>query len=75
MRTEKVCVQRLPLPKGVEVIHAVPAAGHLSSSSIYPACLAPYIMVTACSDNFIRFWDVALQYAVARKRETLECKK
>ncbi len=54
VRTEKVCVQRLPLPKGVEIIHAVPAVGHLSSSSIYPACLAPYVMVTACSDNKIR---------------------
>ena len=69
MRTEKVCVQRLPLPKGVEVIHAVPAAGHLSSSSIYPACLAPYIMVTACSDNVIRFWDAAVQCAVVRRNQ------
>ena len=34
---------------GVEVVHAVPAVGHLSSSSIYPACLAPYVIVTACS--------------------------
>ena len=60
VRTEKVCVQRLPLPKGVEVISAVPAAGHLSSSSIYPACLAPYIMVTACSDNVVRFWRIII---------------
>jgi hypothetical protein len=60
VRTEKVCVQRLALPKGVEVIHAVPAVGHLSSSSIYPACLAPYVMVTACSDNTIRFWRIIL---------------
>ena len=46
----------LPLPSGVEVVHAVPAVGHLSSSSIYPACLAPYVIVTACSDKTIRFW-------------------
>ena len=47
--TEKVCTSLLPLPEGVEVVHAVPAVGHLSSSSIYPACLAPYVIVTACS--------------------------
>ncbi|KAG9436417.1 dmX-like protein 2 isoform X1 [Apis mellifera carnica] len=54
--TTKVCTQELPLPDSVEVIHAAPAAGHLSSSSIYPACFAPYIVVTACSDSTIRFW-------------------
>ncbi|XP_076665130.1 rabconnectin-3 alpha isoform X3 [Andrena cerasifolii] len=54
--TTKVCTQELPLPDGVEVIHAAPAAGHLSSSSIYPACFAPYIIVTACSDSTTRFW-------------------
>ena len=47
--TEKVSSMMLPLPEGVEVVHAVPAVGHLSSSSIYPACLAPYVIVTACS--------------------------
>ncbi|EDW66250.2 dmX-like protein 2 [Drosophila virilis] len=54
--TQKVCTQELPLPEGVDVIHASPAAGHLSSSSIYPACFAPYIIVTACSDSISRFW-------------------
>ncbi|XP_058459198.1 dmX-like protein 2 isoform X2 [Malaya genurostris] len=54
--TTKVCTQELPLPDGVDVIHAAPAAGHLSSSSIYPACFAPYILVTACSDSTVRFW-------------------
>ncbi|XP_066592575.1 dmX-like protein 2 [Prorops nasuta] len=54
--TTKVCTQELPLSDGVEVVHAAPAAGHLSSSSIYPACFAPYIIVTACSDSTIRFW-------------------
>ena len=50
----KVCSQQLPLPPNVSVIQCVPAAGHLSSSSIYPACLAPYLLITACSDNTIR---------------------
>ncbi|XP_023669731.2 dmX-like protein 2 isoform X1 [Paramormyrops kingsleyae] len=48
--------QRLDLPTGVEVIRATPSAGHLSSSSIYPVCLAPYLIVTACSDSRVRFW-------------------
>lgn len=54
--TTKVCTQELLLPDGVDVVHASPAAGHLSSSSIYPACFAPYIIVTACSDSTVRFW-------------------
>lgn len=33
--------------------------GHLSSASIYPACLAPYCFATACSDGVIRFWTVS----------------
>lgn len=37
-----------------------PAAGHLSSSSIYPACFAPYIIVTACSDASVRFWKCSV---------------
>nr|XP_036221657.1 dmX-like protein 2 [Bactrocera oleae] len=56
IKTEKVCTQELPMPEGVDVVHASPAAGHLSSSSIYPACYAPYIIVTACSDSISRFW-------------------
>ncbi|CAG2169135.1 unnamed protein product [Oppiella nova] len=59
--TEKVCTQVLPLPPDVEVIHATPAAGHLSSSNIYPACFAPYLIVTACSDGKIRFWRCSEQ--------------
>ena len=54
--SSKVCRAALPLPQGVTVVHCVPAAGHLSSSSIYPACLAPYLLVMACSDNRLRFW-------------------
>nr|XP_055029708.1 dmX-like protein 2 isoform X4 [Misgurnus anguillicaudatus] len=48
--------QRLDLPLGVELIRATPSAGHLSSSSIYPVCLAPYLVVTTCSDGRVRFW-------------------
>ena len=64
--TEKVSTMKLPLPEGVEVVHAVSAVGHLSSSSIYPACLAPYVIVTACSGNvlFLFFFDCKLNEAV-----------
>ncbi|XP_075227186.1 rabconnectin-3 alpha isoform X2 [Lycorma delicatula] len=59
--TTKVCTQELPLPDGVDVIHASPAGGHLSSASIYPACFAPYIIVTACSDSTVRFWKCVVE--------------
>ncbi|KAG8145031.1 hypothetical protein E2320_013422 [Naja naja] len=51
----------LDLPPGVEVVRATPSAGHLSSSSIYPVCLAPYLLVTSCSDNKVRFWRCCLE--------------
>ncbi|KAL1420957.1 hypothetical protein MTO96_004324 [Rhipicephalus appendiculatus] len=54
--TSKVCTQELPLPHDVEIAHAAPAAGHVSSSNIYPACFAPYVLSTACSDGLTRFW-------------------
>ncbi|KAK9710406.1 WD domain, G-beta repeat [Popillia japonica] len=56
--TSREIKQVLSLPDGVEIIHAAPSAGHLSSASIYPACLAPYCFATACSDGLIRFWTV-----------------
>ena len=70
--TEKVCTQSLPLPEGVEVIDAVPAAGHLSSSSIFPACLAPYLLVTACSDDTVRFWRTKLVTSEAQTEAKFE---
>ncbi|XP_033123998.1 dmX-like protein 2 [Anneissia japonica] len=59
--SRKVCSQRLELPAGIEVISAAPAAGHLSSSSIYPSCSAPYLFSTACSDGKVRFWKCDVQ--------------
>ncbi|KAM4592854.1 dmX-like protein 2 isoform 6-T6 [Odontesthes bonariensis] len=56
-----VCSKRLDLPHGVEVTRATPSAGHLSSSSIYPVCLAPYLIVTTCSDSRVRFWRCAVE--------------
>lgn len=66
--TTKVCTQELPLPDGVDVVHAAPAAGHLSSSSIYPACFAPYIIVTACSDSTSRFWRCKITKPTAEEQ-------
>ena len=54
VNTKKVCCQKLPLPADVEIVDCVAAAGHLSSSSIFPACLAPYLIITACTDNTVR---------------------
>ncbi|CAH1131144.1 unnamed protein product [Ceutorhynchus assimilis] len=59
LTVEREIKQVLPLPDGVEIVHATAAAGHLSSASIYPACLAPYCFATACSDGVIRFWAVS----------------
>ncbi|KAE8617759.1 hypothetical protein XENTR_v10009192 [Xenopus tropicalis] len=56
LSSKLVYSEPLNIPRGVEVIRATPSAGHLSSSSIYPVCLAPYLLVTTCSDNKVRFW-------------------
>ncbi|XP_048375702.1 dmX-like protein 2 [Sphaerodactylus townsendi] len=62
----------LDLPAGVEVIRATPSAGHLSSSSIYPVCLAPYLLVTSCSDNKVRFWRCSVETGEKSKNGTTE---
>ncbi|XP_067161847.1 dmX-like protein 2 isoform X3 [Apteryx mantelli] len=64
--------QPLDLPVGVEVIRATPSAGHLSSSSIYPVCLAPYLIVTSCSDNRVRFWRCTVETELNSKNEEWE---
>ncbi|CAN0074622.1 unnamed protein product [Lampetra planeri] len=61
--------QPLPLQLGVEIIHATPAAGHLSSSSIYPVCLAPYLIATSCSDGTVRFWRCSVADAKASQQQ------
>ncbi|KAM9251075.1 dmX-like protein 1 isoform 2-T2 [Cariama cristata] len=54
--SKMVYSQQLNLPEGVEIISVKPSAGHLSSSSIYPVCRAPYLLATSCSDGKVRFW-------------------
>ncbi|XP_068836223.1 dmX-like protein 1 isoform X5 [Capricornis sumatraensis] len=48
-------------------------AGHLSSSSIYPICSAPYLLATSCSDEKVRFWRcrvMAGESATSKNGET-----
>ena len=70
--TVKVSSQILPLPDDTEVIHATPTAGHLSSSNIYPACFAPYLLSTACSDGVVRFWKCQVNRVKDVKRARLD---
>lgn len=43
----------------------------MSSSSIYPACFAPYIIVTACSDSTVRFWKCNVSEGVNDAKNNL----
>ena len=56
MQTFQVCTQVLEVLDRVEITNVSVSAGHPSSSSIYPACFAPYVITTACSDGTVRFW-------------------
>ncbi|XP_009071330.1 PREDICTED: dmX-like protein 1 [Acanthisitta chloris] len=56
LSSKMVYSQALNMPEGVEIISVKPSAGHLSSSSIYPVCRAPYLLATSCSDGKVRFW-------------------
>ncbi|NXM65735.1 DMXL1 protein, partial [Serilophus lunatus] len=56
LSSKMVYSQELTMPEGVEIICIKPSAGHLSSSSIYPVCRAPYLLATSCSDGKVRFW-------------------
>ncbi|XP_033750320.1 dmX-like protein 2 [Pecten maximus] len=71
--TTKVCSQPLSLPDGVSVVSASVSAGHLSSASIYPACLAPYLLATACSDGKTRFWRCDLKAVSAINHLEMTC--
>ncbi|XP_015742863.1 dmX-like protein 1 isoform X1 [Python bivittatus] len=72
LSSEIVYSQELNLPEGVEIVSIKPSAGHLSSSSIYPVCQAPYLLATLCSDGKVRFWKcrVALETDVLPKSES-----
>ncbi|XP_019410499.1 PREDICTED: dmX-like protein 1 isoform X3 [Crocodylus porosus] len=65
LSSKMVYSQELGLPEGVEIISVKPSAGHLSSSSIYPVCRAPYLLATLCSDGKVRFWRCRVTDSVA----------
>ena len=46
-QSELVCKQDIELPPGCRVVSASPVAGHLPSSTIYPACQAPFVLLTS----------------------------
>lgn len=58
----------LVLPSSVHVNSVNVAAGHLSSASIYPACFAPYLLATACSDGHVYFWRCDVATSCSPKR-------
>lgn len=68
----QVCTQSFSLPFGVHVNSVNVAASHLSSASIYPACFAPYLLATACSDGHVYFWhcDTAVPPSLAAVTST-----
>lgn len=66
---ELVCIQTIQLPQGTRITNISPAAGHLSSSSLYPACKAPYLLVTSDTDDSIRFWCCEKNFNVKEKNK------
>lgn len=56
----------LSLPLGVKILEVTAAAGHLPSSSVYPACLAPYLFSSSCSDDRIRFWACQIEQSESK---------
>lgn len=53
------------------MLDATAAAGHLSSSSIYPACFAPYLINLACSDGTVRFLKCQVNDDLNQEMKTL----
>ncbi|XP_060693598.1 dmX-like protein 1 isoform X5 [Hemiscyllium ocellatum] len=76
LSSKRVYSQELALPEGVEITRVTPSAGHLSSSSVHPACLAPYLLATSCSDGKVRFWrcQVSAHSASSAAGDSLESK-
>uniref|UniRef100_A0A8R1HL41 WD_REPEATS_REGION domain-containing protein n=1 Tax=Caenorhabditis japonica TaxID=281687 RepID=A0A8R1HL41_CAEJA len=54
--TEIVCQQVFPLPTETRITNVAPAAGHLSSASLYPACETPYVLISSDNEDSVRFW-------------------
>ncbi|XP_075128224.1 dmX-like protein 1 [Leptodactylus fuscus] len=85
LSSELVYSKELSVPEGVEVISVKPSADnirncqyrtnckwHLSSSSIYPVCNAPYLLATSCSDGKVRFWRCSVDSDLSLSPSDLE---
>ncbi|CAG9539942.1 unnamed protein product [Cercopithifilaria johnstoni] len=57
LSTNLIYNDHVVLPDGVSVILVEPSAGHLPSSNLYPTYRAPYLVLLACSDENIRFYE------------------
>ncbi|KAI6176952.1 hypothetical protein M3Y97_00854600 [Aphelenchoides bicaudatus] len=55
MWSVKICTQTPTAINDQEIRSVTVSAGHLPSSSVYPACRTPYLLLLSCSDNTIRF--------------------
>ncbi|CAD5221721.1 unnamed protein product [Bursaphelenchus xylophilus] len=55
VKTVKVYDDILNMPSNITVDNVVTSAGHLPSSSVYPACRTPYLLLLSCSDSKVRF--------------------
>ncbi|VDK55621.1 unnamed protein product [Gongylonema pulchrum] len=57
LKTKLVYDGDVSIPPGVTVISAEPSVGHLPSSNLYLTCKAPYLLLLACSDEHVRFFE------------------
>ncbi|EJW88048.1 hypothetical protein WUBG_01037 [Wuchereria bancrofti] len=57
LSTDLVYDDHVVLPDGVSVILVEPSSGHLPSSNLYPTYRAPYLVLLACSDENVRFYE------------------
>uniref|UniRef100_A0A0R3RIQ7 Rav1p_C domain-containing protein n=1 Tax=Elaeophora elaphi TaxID=1147741 RepID=A0A0R3RIQ7_9BILA len=57
LSTNLVYDDHVALPDGVSVILVEPSAGHPPSSNLYPTYRAPYLVLLACSDENVRFYE------------------
>ncbi|KAM3726028.1 DmX-like protein [Dirofilaria immitis] len=57
LTTDLIYNDLVVLPTGVSVISVEPSAGHLPSSNLYPTYRAPYLVLLACSDENVRFYE------------------
>lgn len=58
-----VCCVLVIRPSLLQIVAVEPAAGSLSSSNLYPACRTPYLVVLACDDERVRFYECVRHFS------------